>query len=449
MNKRMPVMVSHPYNGCKQLLLLRPDCEILDLMILLASEFYDANVQQLHQPAFVHFDLPFFDRKVNLDIFTGLDSRDGREERKCRLDFRVKRDMMHIGVVDPYDQNLPLLVHWYGLPMQMPLGYLIVQMSVWHRDPRKKGHQPLTFEMMMPFGERNWLLETIHVGIDTTSIPSTNDVLCSFEPQSEDEWQDHINRNITLKIEANKDIFVSVPFDITVGALKSIIADKMAIKSVKHLVLVVGQQKWSDDENKKRINLLGVVDGTLIRTQSLCPGGVKGFVRSLHSSKKNKKDIFKKKSMELSNEVLAMKYECEALRACQSVCEYLHNYKQPPAALFGEAISKMGKEQLERMNHIMTSSSEGSTEARLESICEIVLGKVLNPLQNHIAESEKVLNAIKALFINHYTEWTYEKGQYKNEKFKKMITSRLSALSEDEEMPDVGLVKALDKAKIE
>eukprot|EP00434_Breviolum_minutum_P001546 symbB.v1.2.001363.t1/scaffold71.1/size352893/6 len=234
---------------------------------------------------------------------------------------------------------------------------------------------------------------------------------------------------------------------ITVKQLKGMICEQKGIK-VKDIRLNFNENELG---NKRHINTQGIRNNSVITLFVRGDGGAKSFIRSIAKDKKGKEAFYKAKAQELTKVVLEKEFKCPTFLDGQAICRHLQNFEgNSPALLFADAIKRMDKTHLDKIHELIEANgrSLGGTECRMEKVCEIVLGKVINSLTTHIEECDAIISSLKAQFIHHYTTWCFHAGKYDNEPFKTMVKARLEALTPAVPSQDAGLADALSKMSI-
>ena len=158
----------------------------------------------------------------------------------------------------------------------------------------------------------------------------------------------------------------------------------------------------------------------------------KGVAKSIYKGKVvKKKDIYHSTAVELIEKVKAMKFADEACLNAQALLAHLVNYTKCPKALFEDAFEQMGADDIKTIQDIMSSNSRdirGGAELKLEGVANVIVGKMLKGVQNHISECETLYKAIVAHIIDLYASFAMKTDRFDNSQIVKMLDARATVL---------------------
>lgn len=160
-------------------------------------------------------------------------------------------------------------------------------------------------------------------------------------------------------------------------------------------------------------------------------GGGKGVMSSITKPAK-KSDIYKQKSLEIFKKIESQNYESSAMKDVQAFSKHIHNHTEHGNILFKEAVVALSADDAKKALKIIEAGGRnyGSTEDKLEKICQMMCSKMLGRLDAEQKKLDDIRNSVMCGMITAYTGWCYKSGKYDNSALKALLKEHLQKIEQ-------------------
>eukprot|EP00438_Fugacium_kawagutii_P012911 Skav224015 [mRNA] locus=scaffold2932:172214:172825:- [translate_table: standard] len=159
-------------------------------------------------------------------------------------------------------------------------------------------------------------------------------------------------------------------------------------------------------------------------------GGAKKSVMSSITKKASKPQLYREKADETFGVLSGKSYGCDPLKDAQAIGKFISENLSNGFQIFTSAVGQLDEARAMEALKVLQSKSQGygTTELKIERVCEIVLAGVMNKLSAHQEEIAELRNGILCGMVSAYTTWTFTKGKFNNGILAKMLEDRIEAI---------------------
>ena len=174
-------------------------------------------------------------------------------------------------------------------------------------------------------------------------------------------------------------------------------------------------------------------------------GGVKRSVMSSITKKASKPEIYREKASESFNALASKSFTCGVLKDAQAVGKFVHDHLNNGFEIFTSAVEHLDEERATNALKLLQSKGKGygTTELKIEGVCEIVFSGIMKRLKEHQDEITALHESIICSAVSAYTTWTFSKGKFNNTILISMLEKRLENIKDGARGSDDVEMKAL------
>ena len=155
-------------------------------------------------------------------------------------------------------------------------------------------------------------------------------------------------------------------------------------------------------------------------------GGGKSVISTIVRSVK-KLDIYKEKSNEVFKKIENQNYESFAMKQAQNFSKHINTHGDKGDVIFQQAVSALSLDDAQKALRIIGAGGKnyGSTEDKLEKLCQMMCGKALGILDDETKKINDVRNSIICGMLSAYTGWCYKNGKFDNSALKSLLKEHI------------------------
>eukprot|EP00438_Fugacium_kawagutii_P005227 Skav210960 [mRNA] locus=scaffold2798:39502:40845:+ [translate_table: standard] len=162
-------------------------------------------------------------------------------------------------------------------------------------------------------------------------------------------------------------------------------------------------------------------------------GGAKRSVMSSITKKASKPQLYREKADETFGALSGKTYGCDPLKDAQAINKFINENLSSGFQIFSSAVEHLDEARATEALKVLQSKTQGygTTELKVEKVCEIALTGILGKLSAHQQEITELRNGILCGMVSAYTTWTFTKGKFNNGILTKMLEDRIEAIKKN------------------